>query len=201
MKQTRLLFTRLIIGIGCIPISAHAHIGALPTFGLIDGFSHPFSGFDHLLVMIIVGIIASQVGGRAQWTIPLTFLGVMIVGSILGGLGVMFPYVELGIALSILTVGILLTFSSNFSTIILIGLIGFFALFHGHAHGTEMPDTVSGLTYAIGFLLGTALLHVIGFGLGTELKYMQRIERPVVRMTGLITAAIGLTFTAVTQIA
>ena len=134
--------------------------------GFLAGLTHPVLGFDHFLAMLSVGILSSQMGGRAIWTVPATFVSVMAVGAFIGLKAIGLPGVEYGIALSVLVLGFALAMDKKLQpTWAMIG-VGFFAIFHGHAHGTEMPAIVKPIIYALGFLLGTAALHVAGVLIG-----------------------------------
>lgn len=163
-----------------------------PDFGTASGFwhgfAHPFSGLDHTLAMIAVGIWAYQVGGRATWLIPLTFVGTMVVGGFLGISGTRLPFVETGIVLSLLILGVLITASFKLPVIAGMILVGIFALFHGHSHGTEVPMVVSGITYSVGFAVSTVMLHLSGIALGAFLG----TKAYILRYAGAGIAAIGL---------
>jgi urease accessory protein len=126
---------------------------------------HPLGGLDHVLAMVAVGLYAAMIGGRALWLMPLTFIGVMVLGGALGASGIVDPFVEVGIAMSVIVLGLAVALRVNLPAITAIALVGLFAIFHGHAHGAEMPDA-SGYTYAAGFVLTTALLHCAGIALG-----------------------------------
>lgn len=145
---------------------AEAHTGVGSTMGFGHGFGHPFSGLDHILAMVAVGLFAANLGGRALWLVPASFVAMMAVGGALGIAGLEVPFVELGIALSVIVLGAAVALSWNVPVAAAMALVGFFAIFHGHAHGAEMPTDASGLAYAVGFMLATALLHAIGIGLG-----------------------------------
>ncbi|MDX2227844.1 MAG: HupE/UreJ family protein, partial [Verrucomicrobiae bacterium] len=134
--------------------------------GLVSGWSHPFSGLDHLLAMVAVGLWAAQLGQRAFWSVPLTFVSVMLLGGCLGMAGITLPYLETGIMLSILFLGLLIARSARFPLPICLGLVALFALFHGFAHGLEIPPNASGAAYTLGFIAATATLHLMGMGLG-----------------------------------
>ena len=127
---------------------------------------HPLSGLDHQLAMILVGIFAYQLGGRALWLVPLAFIAMMAVGGFLGVTATPVPFVEIGIALSVVVLGAIVAFGIKAPVAMAMGLVGLFAIFHGHAHGTEMPMDVSGAAYGAGFMLATALLHAVGVGMG-----------------------------------
>lgn len=149
--------------------AADAHTGIGNTVGFGYGFSHPFGGLDHLLAMVAVGLVAARLGGRALWLVPGSFAAMMAVGGMLGIAGFDLPLVELGIALSVIVLGLLVALQSPLPIALAMGLAGFFALFHGHAHGAEMPADAPGLGYALGFMLATAILHAIGIATGLGL--------------------------------
>lgn len=146
--------------------SALAHTGVGETSGFVHGFSHPLGGIDHVLAMMAVGLYAAMIGGRALWLIPATFVSVMTVGGALGVAGYALPYTEIGIAASVIVLGLAVAFRISIPTLAAMALVGLFAIFHGHAHGTEMPQDLSGYEYAAGFMLATALLHGTGIALG-----------------------------------
>jgi urease accessory protein len=146
--------------------AAQAHTGAGSTMGFTHGFAHPFSGLDHILAMVAVGLFAANLGGRALWLVPLSFVAMMAVGGALGVAGMEMPLVEIGIAASVIVLGLAVAMQLNLPVAGAMALVGFFALFHGHAHGAEMPTDASGLAYGVGFVLATATLHLTGIGLG-----------------------------------
>jgi urease accessory protein len=148
------------------PSLAYAHTGVGDTSGFISGLAHPLGGLDHICAMVGVGLWAAQRGGRAIWLAPLAFMLVMAIGGALGIAGVYIPFVEPGILASVLVLGIMVMMAVRLPLVATAGLVGLCALFHGHAHGTEMPLTAAGLEYGLGFLLATALLHACGVGLG-----------------------------------
>ena len=151
------------------PVIAEAHqVGTSGSF--LSGLGHPVLGLDHLLAMISVGILSAQLGGRAIWTIPSEFVGVMLIGALIGMNGIPFFSVELGIALSVLVLGVAIAAGNKFSEKLSMLAVGFFALFHGNAHGTEMPELVTPFIYAAGFLVGTGLIHIIGVIIGLGFK-------------------------------
>ena len=146
--------------------TAQAHVGAGPVNGFAHGFAHPWTGIDHILTMIAVGVFAFNLGGRALWVVPLSFVGMMMVGGALGMAGVAIPFVEAGIGFSVLALGLAVAFGLNLPTLAAMACVGLFAIFHGHAHGAEMPESASGLEYGAGFILATASLHAVGIGIG-----------------------------------
>jgi urease accessory protein len=149
-----------------LPTAALAHTGVGNTGGFAHGFWHPVGGFDHVLAMVAVGALAACLGGRALWIVPAAFVAMMAVGGFIGMEGIQLPFVETGIALSVVVLGLAVALRWKLPVAAASVLVGLFAVFHGHAHGGEMPVDASGLTYATGFMLATALLHVAGIGLG-----------------------------------
>ncbi len=147
-----------------LPSMAYAHEGS--GGGFMAGLTHPVLGFDHLLAMLSVGILSAQMGGQAIWRVPFTFVLVMLGGGVLGINGVPLFSVELGIALSVLALGVAIALEKKLSSLLAMIFVGFFAIFHGHAHGTEMPFLSKPLFYACGFVAGTAGIHVAGVLIG-----------------------------------
>ena len=139
------------------------------------GFMHPFTGMDHLLAMFAVGLWAAQYRGRAVWMIPLTFVSVMVLGGIMGVSGAYVPGAELGIAASLLALGALIATMTRFRPSLGMLVVGFFALFHGYAHGHEMPAAVSAISFSVGFVLATLLLHGLGIAAGICLQKQRRV--------------------------
>jgi len=162
-KNKRLL---VFIFICFTPLLAHAHMYGSNTNGFLSGFLHPISGLDHFLAMFSVGLWGALIGGRSVWTLPVTFPLLMVVGGILGILAVPIPSVEIGIALSIIVLGLGITLNWKPSEWIVLALISVFAIFHGHAHGTELPNAVNPSDYALGFVIATGLIHILGIAVG-----------------------------------
>lgn len=186
------LFAFSITGI-VIASPAFAHTGVGDTTGFVHGFIHPIAGLDHVLALVAVGLFAALLVGRALWLVPLSFVTMMAVGGALGMGGAALPLVELGIGLSVVALGVAIAFRLNMPVAVAMAFVGFFAIFHGHAHGAEMPDTASGLEYGVGFLLATALLHACGIGLGLSLGMLtERQGRRVAQIAGAATALAGL---------
>ncbi|MDO8349858.1 MAG: HupE/UreJ family protein [Gallionella sp.] len=156
--HTRFIFLLLLL----VPGWTFAHTGIGAASGWTDGLLHPFLGLDHLFAMIAVGLWARQLGGRARWLAPTTFVCVMAAGGWLGMAAVPLPFVEGGILASLLVLGVLIAAAIRLPIFASMALVGFFALFHGYAHGAEMPRTISGLSYAFGFMLSAAALHLAG---------------------------------------
>ena len=153
-----------------LPGVAIAHTGVGETTGFVHGFSHPTGGADHLLAMVAVGLWAAQIGGRALWVVPSTFVILMILGGALGFSGISVPFIEEGILVSVLVLGVLIAGAFKFPVIFSALIVGFFSLFHGHAHGTEMPVAIGAASYSIGFALATAMLHTAGIASGIILQ-------------------------------
>jgi urease accessory protein len=159
----------------------------------MHGFEHPIGGLDHVLAMVMVGILACQLGGRALWLVPPTFVAVMAIGGALGVAAVDVPFVELGIALSIVVLGAVVALHLRTPLPAVMALVGFFAVFHGHAHGAEMPEDSGGLAYGVGFMIATALLHVAGIGIGYAIgRIGERYSPMAVRVTGGLVAVAGI---------
>ncbi|WP_395448920.1 HupE/UreJ family protein [Aminobacter sp. UC22_36] len=156
----------LALAAASLPAVAYAHTGAGPADGLAHGFMHPIAGLDHVLAMVAVGMFATVLGGRALWLVPASFVVMMAIGGLLGMENVNVPFVETGIAASVIVLGLAVALRWNPPTVAAMGIVSLFAVFHGYAHGTEMPLDSSGLQYAVGFMAATALLHGIGLGLG-----------------------------------
>jgi urease accessory protein len=148
-----------------LPVPLAAHEGGTVA-GLISGLYHPISGLDHVLAMVAVGIWGAQLGAPAIWVLPVTFPMVMALGGMMGLMGIRLPGVELGIGASALLLGTMVAFEKKPDLRLAAALVGFFAIFHGFAHGAELQVGESGLTYSIGFVACTGTLHVVGIGLG-----------------------------------
>lgn len=172
---------------------ALAHTGGVPMAGLTAGFLHPFGGLDHILAMVAVGALAALVGGRALWAVPLAFIAAMTAGALAGGAGIPLPGVETGIALSVVALGLAAAAGRSVSAPAAVLFAGVFAVFHGHAHGAEMPAAASGLLYGAGFVAATLLLHVAGLA-ATRLaeRAFATAGSLGVRVAGAITASLGL---------
>jgi urease accessory protein len=171
------------------PTVALAHEAVL-TGGFISGLSHPILGSDHLLAMISVGILSAQIGGRAIWSVPLTFVLVMLFGGVLGIQGIPFFSVEFGIALSVFVLGIALAADKKLPTIVAMVFVGVFAIFHGHAHGTEMPNLAQPVLYVSGFVAGTIGIHIAGVLIGIFSKKIN-YGAQLLRYVGAGIAGIG----------
>jgi urease accessory protein len=177
----------VILGALALPSLAFAHPGHEHASGLLSGLAHPLFGFDHLLAMLAVGLWGAQLGGRARWALPVMFVAVMLLGGGLGLAGFGLPGVEQGILASVVVLGLALLWARKVSLTYSAGLVGLFALSHGHAHGVEMPVGASAALYALGFATATAALHITGVRLGAWLQ-----RRDAMVLSRIAGAAIGL---------
>ena len=141
---------------------AYAHVQQGEAIGFLSGLHHPISGLDHVLAMIAVGLWGAQLGAPAVWLLPVCFPMVMAMGGMLGLLGVHVPGIEIGIAASAILLGAAVMPEARPSLMIAAALVAFFAIFHGYAHGTELPAGESGLLYSMGFVFATGCLHGVG---------------------------------------
>jgi urease accessory protein len=183
-----------IIGwaLALVALPALAHVQEGQAAGFLTGLAHPVSGLDHVLAMIAVGLWGAQLGAPALWLLPVTFPLVMAFGGFLGLLGIPLPGVEVGIALSALALGLAVATSWRPPLVMAAVLVAVFAVFHGHAHGTELPEGQSGLTYSIGFVVATGLLHLAGIGIGVIQRWPA--GQRVLRVLGAGVAAGGVYF-------
>lgn len=172
--------------------AAEAHTQKGEAAGLWSGVRHPISGLDHVLAMIAVGLWGAQLGAPAIWLLPVAFPMVMAFGGMMGLMGIPLPGVEIGIAASAILLGAAVMFESRPRLVIAASLVGFFAIFHGYAHGTELPPGQSGLLYSIGFVIATGCLHAVG--ITTGLIHRWGWGQKVVRLAGAGVAAAGLLF-------
>lgn len=157
-----------------VPALVLAHEqGTVTSSAFIAGFQHPFGGLDHLLAMLAVGMWGAQLGMPALWVLPVAFPMLMAVGGVTGLIGLPLPSIELGIALSVLVLGAAILFKARPPLWVGFVLVGFFALFHGHAHGLELPGFADPLPYSLGFVVATGLIHIGGIvvGLVTHLRH------------------------------
>jgi urease accessory protein len=174
------------------PLLGWAHTDSGRADGLLAGLLHPVSGLDHVLAMVAVGLWGAQLGAPAIWLLPLTFPLVMAFGGMLGLMGVPLPGAEVGIALSSLVLGLAIVIAWRPALWAAAAMVGFFAIFHGHAHGTELPAGASGLAYSLGFVAATGALHACGIGIGVVQRWSA--GQLVLRATGAGVAAAGAAF-------
>ena len=186
----RRLAAAAIVLLVASPAWAHAQQGQ--AAGFLSGVRHPVSGLDHVLAMIAVGLWGAQLGAPAIWLLPVTFPLVMAIGGFLGLVGVPIPGVEVGVALSAILLGAMVAREARPPLAAAAAMVGFFAIFHGHAHGTELPPGQSGLLYSVGFVIATGCLHAIGIGVG--LIHRWSWGRTALRAAGAGVAAAGAFF-------
>jgi urease accessory protein len=168
---------------------ALAHVGHGATESLVAGLMHPLGGLDHVAVMVAVGLWAALKGGRALWFWPVTFVGMMLIGGVLGMAHVALPFVEPAILASVVALGLMVALAVDMPVALGAVVVGGFALFHGHAHGSEVVENLGGFEYMAGFALATATLHLTGIGFA---QLMTRAEmRALVRVAGAVCVAIG----------
>jgi urease accessory protein len=181
----RLSATAAILAITTAP--AFAHLDPAEHGSFMAGVSHPLFGADHMLAMIAVGLWAAQIGGKARWAVPAAFVSLMALGFILALASVPLPFVEPGILASVIGLGLLVALAVRVPVAISAAIVGVFALFHGHAHGGELGSATA-LTFGLGFIASTALLHGLGVGLGMLVGGRNSV---VTRILGALTAVGG----------
>jgi urease accessory protein len=169
-----------------------AHVQSGQAAGFLTGLKHPVSGLDHVLAMIAVGLWGAQLGAPAVWMLPVAFPMMMAFGGFMGLVGLPLPGVELGIALSAILLGTVVARETRPSLGVAVLLVAFFAIFHGHAHGTELPKGQSGLTYSIGFVMATGCLHGVGIAVGMIHKWPA--GKKALRAAGALVAIAGVAF-------
>jgi len=180
------------LAMAAIAQPALAHVEPGQAGGFLNGLRHPVSGLDHVVAMVAVGLWGAQLGAPAMWLLPITFPMVMALGGMLGLMGVPLPGVEIGIALSALMLGVMVLAEARPPLAVAAILVGFFAIFHGHAHGTELPPGENGLLYSAGFVTATGLLHAAGIAIG--LIHRWRSGRRLLRAAGAAIAMAGAVY-------
>jgi len=200
--QERLMYGRCdpkSISLAAVPLlalfasaAAHAHAGHGIAGGFLSGIAHPLLGLDHLVAMVAVGLWGAFLRAPAIWVLPVAFPLVMAFGAMLGVLGVFLPAVEIGIALSGVILGLLIAFAVRMPGVVALLIVSAFAIFHGHAHGTELPDAANPFAYAVGFVIATGLLHLGGIAFGTLIRWPAGVV--AVRLGGVAVAMVGAVF-------
>jgi len=185
-KLTAKIFAATILA--SVSSAALAHPGHNVS-GLAAGLMHPFSGLDHLLAMVAVGLWAAQGSGRKVWLLPVTFMTMLVAGAGLAMQWQALPMVEAGIATSVLALGLLVTLSMQLPAVLAVAVTALFGLLHGYAHGLELPESAAPVSYALGFLAATAVLHASGVAVGMFAR--KRHELPV-KALGMGIAACGV---------
>jgi len=174
------------------PARALAHTQGGEAVGLLSGLRHPVSGLDHILAMVAVGLWGAQLGRPAVWLLPVTFPMVMAFGGMLGLMGFALPGIEIGIAASAIILGVMVGCEARLPLWVAAVVVGFFAIFHGHAHGAELPEGADALLYSIGFVVATGSLHAAGIGIG--LIHRWPAGKVALRATGVAVAIAGMCF-------
>ena len=195
MKKSKVIYSTIIaLLLSLLTQIVLAHDGSnVPIGGFLVGLIHPVLGNDHLLAMLSVGILSAQIGGKAIWTVPATFVGVMAVGGALGFTDLNLTSTEIGIAASLIILGLLIAAERRLPVLIAMIGVGFFAVFHGYAHGTEMPEAAQPVLYALGFLTGTIVIHVAGVIIGDISRHYKK-GATILRFGGGFIALIGVLF-------
>lgn len=192
MNKSDCLFAAAVMFVAVAASPAFAHTGDAAGGGFVTGFLHPILGWDHVAAMVAVGLWGAFLGKPAIWLLPVTFPLVMALGGAAGAAGVPLPGIETGIAASAMIIGLAVLFAARPPLIIAAVIVAFFAIFHGHAHGTEMPEAISPLAYAAGFVIGTGLLHLCGIAFGFLTR--SATGTIAVRAAGGLIAAAGIGF-------
>jgi len=183
---------RAALAVLMLPALSHAHVAGSPAGGFTSGFRHPISGLDHVLAMVAVGLWGAQLGNPAIWVLPVAFPMVMALGGMVGLLGIRLPGAEIGVALSAVALGAVVLTEAKPRLELAAVLVAFFAIFHGYAHGTELPQGASGLYYSIGFVIATGSLHAVGIAIG--LIHRWPAGKSLLRAAGAIVAVSGFYF-------
>jgi urease accessory protein len=174
------------------PVAAWAHVESHQAGGFLSGLSHPVSGLDHVVAMVAVGLWGAQLGMPALWILPVAFPMLMAFGGMLGLVGIPVPGVEIGIALSAVVLGALVLGQVRLPLAAAVAVVAVFAVFHGHAHGTELEAGQNAVLYSLGFVVATGLLHGVGIVIGLIQRW--EIGRLVLRGAGALVAAAGICF-------
>jgi urease accessory protein len=172
------------------PLEAFCH-SSQSGGGFLSGLSHPVLGIDHLLAMLSVGILSAQIGGKAIWTVPATFVIVMTLGGFIGIGSIALWFIEPSIALSVLVLGLAIAFDRKMPVVVIMLFVAFFAFAHGYAHGMEMPAVADPFIFSAGFVLGTTLIHLAGLGIGA-IAGKNKVGIKALRLAGGIIAAMGV---------
>lgn len=177
------------------PAVALAHVGQGDlSGGFVSGVLHPIMGLDHVVAMVAVGLWGAQLGAPAIWVLPVTFPLVMAFGGVLGAIGIPIPAIEIGIAVSAIVLGAMVAFSARPPLWFAMLLVGVFAIFHGYAHGAELPESANTITYSIGFVVATGSLHALGILVGTVNRW--KLGSKLLRLGGMLIAFAGFYFLA-----
>jgi len=192
MKNSSFWFLLFVCLLFFTPAAAFAHIQQGEAVGFLSGVRHPISGLDHVLAMIAVGLWGAQLGAPAVWLLPVAFPMVMAMGGMFALMGVPLPGIEYGIAASAIVLGVAVLFKVRPPLALAAILVGFFAIFHGHAHGTELPPGENALLYSMGFVIATGCLHAAGIAIGAIHQWTW--GEKLLRVAGAVVAVGGIVF-------
>lgn len=190
--RAAITFVAITLALLGTAVPALAHTGDGYGGGFVAGFTHPILGWDHVAAMVAVGLWGAFLGAPAIWILPVVFPLVMALGAVAGIVGIPIPAVETGIAMSAVVLGLMIVFAVRPPIWIAAVIVGAFAVFHGYAHGTELPATVNAFAYAVGFVISTGLLHLLGIGFGLLVKWPA--GRVAVRGAGGLISLAGIAF-------
>jgi urease accessory protein len=182
----------IVAAVALWPAAVWAHTDGGEAGGFFTGVQHPVSGLDHVLAMIAVGLWGAQLGIPAVWLLPVAFPMMMAFGGMFGLMGLPLPGVEMGIALSAVVLGVMVLAEVRPTLLVALAVVAIFAVFHGHAHGTELPEGQSGLLYSMGFVIATGLLHGVGIGIGSVHRW--DAGRVALRVAGAVVLGAGILF-------
>ena len=183
----------IVIALALLPFAANAHVIAEDS-GFIAGFWHPVLGLDHFLAMLSVGILSTQIGGRAIWTVPAAFVTMMTVGGVIGFQQIDILFSEYILSFSVFALGFAIAAARKMPALLAMVFVGMFGIFHGYAHGLEMPAVAKAFPYASGFVLATASIHIAGVFIGLGAKKLKD-GTTLLRYAGAIIAGMGLELT------
>ena len=193
MTRSRTLpFVSLLVLIAVAPSSALAHSEGGISGGFVSGFVHPIVGWDHVVAMVAVGLWGAFLGAPAIWLLPVVFPLVMAFGAVLGIVGIPIPAVEVGIAGSAVVLGLLILCKARLPLAAAAVVVAAFAIFHGYAHGTELPEAANPAAYAVGFVIATGLLHLAGIAFGLLVRWPRGVY--AVQAGGGVISLVGLAF-------
>jgi len=192
-RSSDLMLPVLLVAAGVfLPGAVLAHTGEGIAGGFISGFAHPIVGWDHVVAMVAVGLWGAFLGAPAIWLLPIIFPLVMALGAALGVIGVPIPAVETGIAASAVVLGLLILLAARLPLWLAGMIVGAFAIFHGYAHGTELPAAANPFAYGVGFVIATGLLHLVGIAFGLLARWPAGVL--TVRAGGAVISLVGLAF-------
>ncbi len=186
IRKTLFLFLTLF------PLTGFAH--AIEGNGFLAGLYHPVFGLDHLLAMLAVGILSTQIGGRAIWFVPASFVVIMLFAGIAGMealIDLTSEQVEMGITFSVILLGFVIALEKNMPILIAMVFVAFFAIFHGYAHGVEVPAKVNPYYFAAGFVISTILIHLAGVLIGL-VAGRWKSSATILRFSGAVMMGMGL---------